>query len=142
MEHCNEIFLVQSRPQKRVWYQDKETAKRKTIICKKTGNHGFTGRIWQPDAECYHKNRTWHRFVADYEVAIFAELLNTTPEYLLAFTPKENLQTDTQNDDIWKAGENIPPAFHMHSNKYFLYIISKWNIPCFSDLHKQTKNTF
>lgn len=26
------------------------------------------------------------RFVADYEVAIFAELLDTTPEYLLGFT--------------------------------------------------------
>lgn len=26
------------------------------------------------------------RFVADYEVAIFAELLDTTPEYLLMFS--------------------------------------------------------
>lgn len=26
------------------------------------------------------------RFVADYEVTIFAELLNTTPEYLLGFS--------------------------------------------------------
>ena len=29
------------------------------------------------------------RFVADYEVAIFAELLNTTPEYLLEYTVDE-----------------------------------------------------
>lgn len=40
------------------------------------------------------------RFVADYEVAIFAELLNTTPEDLLSFTPKGNFQPDIQNDDI------------------------------------------
>lgn len=30
------------------------------------------------------------RFVADYEVAIFAELLNTTPEYLLGYTVDES----------------------------------------------------
>lgn len=29
------------------------------------------------------------RFVADYEVAIFAELLNTTPEYLLGYAVKK-----------------------------------------------------
>lgn len=29
------------------------------------------------------------RFVADYEVAIFAELLNTTPEYLLMYSNEE-----------------------------------------------------
>ena len=29
------------------------------------------------------------RFVPDYEVAIFAELLETTPEYLLSFTENE-----------------------------------------------------
>lgn len=29
------------------------------------------------------------RFVADYEVAIFAELLSTTPEYLLGYNVKE-----------------------------------------------------
>jgi transcriptional regulator with XRE-family HTH domain len=29
------------------------------------------------------------RFVPDYEVAIFAELLNTTPEYLLGFKPED-----------------------------------------------------
>ena len=40
------------------------------------------------------------RFVADYEVAIFAELLNTTREDLLSFTPKGNFQPDIQNDDI------------------------------------------
>ncbi len=34
------------------------------------------------------------RFVADYEVAIFAELLNTTPEYLLAFTHAEHGKPD------------------------------------------------
>lgn len=38
------------------------------------------------------------RFVADYEVAIFAELLNTTPEYLLAFTSKEDFQSDIQKE--------------------------------------------
>lgn len=37
------------------------------------------------------------RFVADYEVAIFAELLNTTPEYLLAFTPDKTEQPETEN---------------------------------------------
>lgn len=40
------------------------------------------------------------RFVADYEVAIFAELLNTTPEDLLSFTAKGNFQQDIQNDDV------------------------------------------
>lgn len=30
------------------------------------------------------------RFVADYEVAIFAELLNTTPEYLLEYNVDES----------------------------------------------------
>lgn len=39
------------------------------------------------------------RFVADYEVAIFAELLDTTPEYLLGFTSdnkKEKWETPTK----------------------------------------------
>lgn len=30
------------------------------------------------------------RFVPDYEVAIFAELLETTPEYLLGFSTSDN----------------------------------------------------
>lgn len=30
------------------------------------------------------------RFVPDYEVAIFAELLETTPEYLLGFSASDN----------------------------------------------------
>ncbi len=37
------------------------------------------------------------RFVADYEVAIFAELLDTTPEYLLAFSP-ENSSNINESD--------------------------------------------
>ncbi len=37
------------------------------------------------------------RFVADYEVAIFAELLDTTPEYLLAFTANQKEQPDTKS---------------------------------------------
>lgn len=37
------------------------------------------------------------RFVADYEVAIFAELLDTTPEYLLGYTPDKNDNGDIPN---------------------------------------------
>ncbi len=37
------------------------------------------------------------RFVADYEVAIFAELLDTTPEYLLAFTANQKEPPNTKS---------------------------------------------
>lgn len=34
------------------------------------------------------------RFVADYEVVIFAELLNTTPEYLLGYINNNNINNN------------------------------------------------
>lgn len=69
-----------------MWCPNKRTPQKEKISTKKLEIMATLAGYENITQNTITKIELGIRFVADYEVAIFAELLDTTPEYLLGFT--------------------------------------------------------